>query len=650
MEEHILVCLSPSPTNRKLIRTAAKMAGAFRGEFTALYVETPDFEMMEEKAKERLRENMRLAQQLGAAVEILQGDDVPFQIAEFARLSGVTKAVIGRSPGGMPRFLKKASLSELVLMHAPDLEIHIIPDQEAEMVRWRKRRTSDWLVFSISDMIKSLGVLAAASLLGWIFDRSGFTEANIITVYVLAVLVISAVTRNRIYSLISSIISVLTFNFLFTYPRFTLHAYEKGYPVTFVVMFIVALITGTLAAKLKKNAKQSARVAFRTKTLFDVNQMMQQAQGKEEIFSAAAHQLSRLLDKDIILYPVERGLLGDPVFLPGEDGGRLEDYMDENERRAAAWSLKNNKRSGAATRTFSDAKCLYLAIRMKNKVYGIAGIAVGKEPVKPFENSIMLSIIGECAMALENLKNAEEKEQAAVMAKNEQLRANLLRSISHDLRTPLTSISGNAGNLLSNGDSFDKETRRGMYQDIYDDSMWLISLVENLLSVTRLEEGRPNFHFTAELVDEVVKEALRHMNRVQSEHVVTVKHEEELLLAKMDVRLIVQVITNLVDNAGKYTPKGSRIEIRTGRRGEMAVISVADDGPGIPDQQKDKVFEMFYSGAERIADSRRSMGLGLALCRLIINAHGGTLELSDNVPRGAVFEFTLPVEEVCIHE
>ena len=283
-------------------------------------------------------------------------------------------------------------------------------------------------------------------------------------------------------------------------------------------------------------------------------------------------------------------------------------------------------------------------------VYGVIGIAVGENSLDPFEDSIVLSILGECALALENEKNAREKEETAILAKNEQLRANLLRAISHDLRTPLTSISGNANNLLFHSASFDENTKKELYQDIYDDSMWLINLVENLLSVTRLVEGRLNLHFSAELAEEVVKEALRHVNRLHVEHQITVKHEDDLLLVKVDAKLIVQVLINLVDNAIKYTPKGSHIDIRTRKEGEVAVFSVCDDGPGIPDENKKQVFEMFYSGANGVADSRRSLGLGLSLCKSIVHAHGGRISVSDHLPHGTIFTFTLPVEEVQLHE
>ncbi len=245
---------------------------------------------------------------------------------------------------------------------------------------------------------------------------------------------------------------------------------------------------------------------------------------------------------------------------------------------------------------------------------------------------------------------ARESAQAAMQIEKEQLRADLLRSISHDLRTPLTSISGNASNLLSNENEFSQETRMQIYGDIYDDSMWLIKLVENLLSVTRIEDGRMDLRMSAELMDEVIAEAMRHTDRNRDGRKIEVSSDEEFILGKMDARLIVQVVINLVDNAVKYTPEGAQIRIHTGKKDGMVVVSVSDTGPGIPDEQKSKVFDMFYTGTNRAADGRRSLGLGLGLCRSIIRAHGGEIWVSDNKPQGAVFTFTLPAEDVTLHE
>ena len=648
-EEHVLVCLSSSPSNAKIIRTAARMAKAFKGSFTALFVETPDFPAMSEENIQRLRGNIRLAEQLGAKIETAYGSDVPFQIAEFARLSGVSKIVVGRSSVAKGRLMGKQTLTEKLIAAAPYLDIHIIPDAISNKPYRPRKVVKKW--FSVRDILSTLLILVMVTCIGGVFDYLNFEEANIITVYVLGVLITSVVTHNRIYSLCSSVVSVLVFNFFFTDPRLSLQAYDKGYPVTFFIMFLSAFLTSTLALKLKEHARYSALAAYRNKLLLDVNQSLQQAEGQSEIVSAVARHLIRLLRRDIIIYPAEGGKLKSAkIFYADSENPSPEDYTCEAERAVALWVLKNNKHAGATTQTLSSAKGLYLAIRINQKVYGVVGIAVEHEPLDSSEKGIMLSILGECALAMENEQNAREKEEAAILAQKEQLRANLLRAISHDLRTPLTSISGNASNFLSNGNRMDDETKRQLFTDIYDDSMWLINLVENLLSVSRLEENHLNLNFSSELVADVIEEALKHINRKSVDYHINVRHEDEFLLAKMDAKLLVQVIINLVDNAIKYTPKGSHIEIYTRPKEGMAVISVSDDGEGIPDERKPKIFDMFYSGANKVADSRRSLGLGLSLCKSIVTAHGGKISVSDNRPHGTIFTFTLPMEEVTLYE
>lgn len=647
-DEHILVCLSSSPSNGRIIRTAARMAGAFCGAFTALFVETPDAAFMSEENARQLRANMRLAEQLGAKVETVYSDDVPFQIAEYARLSGVSKLVIGRSVAEKSRFWKKPLLTEKLIANAPDLDVYIIPDLLSETAPYpqRKGRIMDLLVFSVKDILKCIGILLGASCIGLFFYDMGIDEANIITIYVLGVLLIAIATTNRIYSLLSSFISVMIFNFLFTDPKYTLLAYDKSYPFTFVVMFLSAFITGSLVIRLKNHTKQSTKVAYRTRILFDTNQYLQQAKEREDILSVTANQLMKLLRRDIVIYDAEQGKLGKVYEFSRTDQPLNRIYTSDGEREVADWVLKNNKHAGATTRMFAEAKSLYLSIRVNSNVYGVIGIIMDDGELDAFENSILLSILGECALALENIKNMQEKEEAAVLARNEQLRANLLRTISHDLRTPLTTISGNASNLLLMGDELDTATRKQLYSDIYDDSMWLTNLVENLLSISRLEEGRLNLNITEDLVDDVIEEALKHINKKSEDYIITAESREEILLARMDARLIVQVIINIINNAVEYTPKGSHIHIVSEKRGNEAVISIADDGDGISDEEKQKVFDMFYSGKKKIADSRRSTGIGLFLCKSIINAHGGKITVSDAEPHGAIFTFTLPAGEV----
>lgn len=648
--EHVLVCLSSSPSNPRIVRTAARMAKAFDADFTALYVRTPAAERLSEEDRERLRCNTRLAEESGATISTVYGPEVAQSITEFARVSGVTKLVMGRSGPRRRRLLKKPTLTDEMIAGAPDLDIYIIPDAAADATyQLRRERRIPRLVPSPRELLITLSMLAAATILGNLFWYFHSTEANIITVYILGVLLTALFTKSYSCSVLISLASVLVFNYFFTEPRLTLHAYEPGYPVTFGVMLAASLITGGLANQLQTQVKQSSQAAFRTKVLLDTEQLLRKAGNETDMVKCAAGQIQKLLERDVLFYSVEKG---EPL-----QGRRFSPVSGESEaepltgadRDAAKWVTDRGGRAGASTDRYPTAGCLWLPLGREGQ-FGAMGVFIGKTPLDTFTDSILQSILGACTLALENCRNAREKEQAAVLARNEQLRANLLRSISHDLRTPLTSISGNADTLLNSCDQLDDETRRQIFTDIYEDSVWLISLVENLLSITKIEDHPMELHMSSELVFDVIEEALRHTDRRRAADEIRVEMEDDLLLARMDVHLITQVIVNLVDNAIKYTPAGSHITVGARRQGEMVQIWVADDGPGIPEADIPHVFEMFYTGGNRMADSRRSLGLGLALCRSAVRAHGGEITVSNREPHGSVFRFTLPCEEVNCHE
>ncbi|MDD4850448.1 MAG: ATP-binding protein, partial [Gemmiger sp.] len=292
------------------------------------------------------------------------------------------------------------------------------------------------------------------------------------------------------------------------------------------------------------------------------------------------------------------------------------------------------------------------AVRGSQQVLAVAGVAIQKsDPPDVFEKDLMVAILDECGLALEKEAMQRAKQQMEQTARQEALRANLLRAISHDLRTPLTSISGNAGVLMESGETFPPEKRQKLYGTIYDDALWLINLVENLLSITRIENGTIKLHRQPELLEEVFEEALEHLDRNAAAHHITTQVEEELLMAQMDARLIVQVVINIVNNAVKYTPAGSHICLSARRAGAFVAVSIADDGPGLPEAARAKLFEMFYTAEHTQGDSRRGLGLGLALCRAIIAAHGGEIWQENLAPHGARFCFTLPaLEEPNNHE
>ena len=615
IHEHILVCLSSAPSNANTIRAAAKLSRAFGGTMTALYVQTKSSDQMGAEDRQRLQRHTRLAEKLGASVSTVTGDDVAFQIAEFARISKATKIVLGRSAAPKGRIFAPKPLTEQLVELAPYLDIYIIPDTAGKNKRRPNPATKQRILPSVQDVLVTAGILTLSTAIGFVFHKLRFTEANTITVYILGVLLTALFTKNYVCSGISSMAGVLLFNFFFTEPRLSFHAYASGYPVTFAIMLFASLLTGTLANRLADHVKRSTQTAWRTQVLLETNQQLGRAEEEGDILEVMGDQLLKLLNRPLLLR-CKNGMTIRRV----PDGESFEDSADTPSQR---FSFQSGGESFGELLIYGDA-------------------------LEPMESGILHSIFGEGALAMENRRNARQKEEAAVLAKNEQLRANLLRSISHDLRTPLTSISGNAQTLLASGAGMEDADKRNLLTAIYEDSIWLTRLVENLLSITKIDEGQTQLNMTTELVDEVIMESLRHIRA--KTHVLETDFSDEILLAKMDARLVSQVIINLVDNAVKYTPEGSKIRVSAGKQGKRILVRVADNGPGIADEIKPKVFDMFYTGNTKIVDCRRSMGLGLYLCKSIIHLHGGEITVTDNTPKGCVFAFTLPVCEVTIHE
>ncbi len=635
--ERILVCLSSSPSNPKVINAAAKMAEAFQATLTAIYVRTADESRLSEADRLRLQDNMKFAEQSGATIITIIGNDVPAQIAEYAHISGTTKIVMGRSGARRPHFWSRAPLTEQIILNVPDVDVYIIPDSSVDIKQQsRKLGLFSKIRPTWKDSILTLLLLAAATGVGLLFTLFDFSEANIITVFILGVLIIAVVTASPIYSAVGSLASVLLFNWFFIEPKLSFHTYEPEYVVTFAIMLTSSLITGTLANRLKENARRSSREAFRAKVLFDTNQLLQKAEGVDDVIRITKQQVKTLLDRDVYVFPMS--------------GKEEPGTGEEEETKIAEWVYRNQTVAGAHTEHFGKAKSLYHPICMNGHCYGVVKINLGGEQLETFEYSVFASILGECALALEGIRNAEEKEQAAIAMRNEQLRSNLLRSISHDIRTPLTSISGNASNLLTQYEHLDRETLMQIFSDIYDDSEWLIDLVENLLFISRIENGQMDLHLSMNIMDDVIEEALRHVDKKASQHRITVEQSGDVLMAKMDARLITQVLINLINNAVKNTQNGSEIRIRSEQTDGFLLVHVEDNGPGIADSMKPHIFEMFYTGQGKVTDGRRGVGLGLALCKAIVESHGGTIALTDNEPSGCCFTFSLPTEEVFVNE
>ena len=645
-DEHILVGLSSSPSNEKIIITAYKMAKAFNGTLTAIYVQTEDLNTMNEVDKERLQNNISIAEKLGAKIVTITGENVPFQISEYARLSNITKIVVGKSSNNKRSLIKKQSLVDQLMPLVTNIEMYIVPDSNVQYKEGKVLLKRKNIIPSFKDILFTVMLLVIETLIGYLFMKIGFTESNIIMVYIVGVLVTAILTNSQICWIASSILSVILFNFMFTFPHFSLVAYGEGYPITFAVMLIVSLITGSISNKMKSQVKKSTETAYRTKILFDANQLIQNAKNDEEIIGVTISQIKKLLDKETFVYLSKNKKYYTKVLESLEEIKDLEEVSNETIQLV----LNKNMKAGYGTEYYKNDNFAYIPLSGNKNMFGVVVIKLKQNPIEPFENSILLSIIGECSLAIENYYNLKEKELNEILAKNEQVRANLLRAISHDLRTPLTSIMGNSDNLLFNNKILDEDIKMQMYSEIYEDSLWLVNLVENILSITKLENGKIKLNYTTELVDDIIDEALKHINKNKIKHSIIVKRFKDLLLVNVDVRLVIQVFINLIDNAIKYTPEGSTIIISVTKNESKVIINVIDNGPGIKVKDKDRIFEMFYIGDNIIVDGRKSLGLGLSLCKSIINAHGCEIKVSDNKPTGTIFTFDLPIKEVTIHE
>ena len=674
-----MVCLSPSPSNKRVIRAASRLAfpagrngqtaiqagqtsahsaqteqsAAQTGQNSsagrtpiALFVGSTGREADEDS---RLRENIDYAVQFGFEVHTVQGSDISLAISEYARREGVTDLFLGYSPPSF--FLQtKPAINEKLVNYLPTVDIHIIPDPVSSPYPGTMRKKNNSApVWNLRDLLLVLAVMAVATLLSAWFYMSRFSNSNIITIYILGVLIASVMTSSRIYGTLAAILYVLLFNFLFIEPRFTLLVYDSAYLMTYLVTVTAALITGTVAVRMKNIARVSAENAYQAKVLLDTSNQLVGADDSGAIIHTTCRQLVHLLNRAVVFCPAGAdGEAPDPsadysVFPAGEKS--ISFSILEKEQEALQWAALNSHQAGAFTSRFPDCAYRYLSVYSDENQYGVIGIDMGGRPFTEFENTILQSIVHECTMALENKRMEQEQKKAEIRAENERLRAGLLRSISHDLRTPLTSIYGNASNLRSYENDLPREDRDKIYDDIMENAGWLSAQFENILAMTRLESGI-GIRRTIENMEDVVEESLRYVPSHHGRRILIdtpeSPEEDQMFFVEMEPKLVMQVMVNLLNNAVKYTPEDAEIHVHLSRVHNRVVVEVADNGPGIPDTEKPYIFDLFYTGKAGLADSYRSMGIGLNLCAQIIKAHEGGIEVTDNTPCGAVFRFWLP--------
>nr|WP_317402072.1 sensor histidine kinase KdpD [uncultured Gemmiger sp.] len=640
--EHILICLSSAPSNAKVIRTAARMAEAFHSGFTALFVQTPETKELSGENLKRLRSNLRLAEQLGAQISTVYGTEPAVQIAEYARVSGVTKIVMGRINHKQNPITGKKSLADR-LIELTDLDVYIIPDHQPLYKKPLGKLHVPKTRFTWKDTGIMLASLLLSSLAGFGFYYAGFSESNIITVYILGVLITAVWTNGHFYGAIDSLLSVAAFNFLFTEPRFTFQANDPSYPVTFLIMLFSSVIASSLASRVKAQARLAAQKSYYTELLLGSSQKLQKGRTEWDCLRLTAEQLNRLFDRPV-LYALS-GTEKELAFRvePSDEQNILMELGSE-EIGVAKWVQRNNKHAGATTNTLPDSKWLFLSVRGTQGVMGIVGIPIaGYSIPDAFEKNLMIAILSECGLSQERIRLQEERNKAALQTQKERLQANLLRAVSHDLRTPLTNISGSADMLMQEESELDPAIRKKLYTAIYDDTNWLINMTENLLVATHLETDKESFKMSPELIEDLFQSVVAHLDRRAAEHHISVHLEDATLMAAMNARLIQRVIINIMNNAIQYTPKESNIELSAIKKGNVVQISVTDDGPGIPNDAKRHLFDLFYTAGQGKADCQRGLGLGLNLCQSIVAMHGGKIDVLDHMPAGTTFQFTLPL-------
>ena len=640
-EERLLVCVSPSPTSARVIRTARRMAAALQAEWIAVFVETPATEGMSEAHRQNLMRHMRLAEQLGAETVTLSGPSVADELVRYAQSRSVTRIVVGKA--ARSRWIERFtdSLVHDLIRLSGDVELHIVrgrEEPEAETVAPAPPRRTPW-----GNYARMAVVMALCFALAELMSLAHLAEANLVTVFLLGVVLV-AVRYGRGPGVAASLIAVLLYDF-FLVPRYYPFAVsDVQYLMTFGVMLVVAVVISTLTARVRQHAEDARQRERRTEALYRLTRQLAAMSGRYQLVVTAQRELSELFGGEVGLFlPDQNGML---QLAPGIG---LEDGVADSEAdiAVARWVFDHGKLAGAGTDTLPSAKALYLPLVGPEGPVGVLGIRLpqGTERLlTPDQRQLLEACAGQIGMALQRTALAEQAQRVLVQVEAERIRSSLLSSVSHDLRTPLAVIAGSSSSLLESGDAQGPETRRELLQTICDETTRMSRLVENVLRMTQLQSGAIVPKKQWQPLEEVVGSALGRLGKALADHPVTVRIPPNIPLLYFDGVLVEQVFLNLLDNAAKYTPPGTPVDVFASIEGDRAVIEVADRGPGLAPGEEKHIFDKFVRGAAGATGGRRGAGLGLAICRAIVEIHGGRIWAENRPGGGARFMFTIPVE------
>ena len=492
------------------------------------------------------------------------------------------------------------------------------------------------------EILRNIGItlafMAGATVLGFYFRFLGIHETNIVTAYLLAVLLTSRFTRGYCYGICGAIMSFLLFNWFFTEPYWSLKIYDPSNIVTVIIMTITAMITSALTAKVKEAAEEAREKEAESNALYQMTNHLTDADNPGHIASIIVETVSRIFScrAGFILFDES----GEPelTFLQQCEGGRQirRELGNPKEFKRRIQTLHAPCEIG---REFYDypvyGRNMLLAVLRLPSACG--------EALSDAQIRLLHSLIENASLALDRLHSLEAQARSRDEAVQERYRGNLLRAISHDLRTPLSGIMGTSEMLM--GMTEQEDPRYNMARDIFEDADWLHSLVENILNLTKFQDGHLALHKELEAAEEVIGAALSILEKRAPSREISITAPEQLVLIPMDARLITQVLVNLLDNAVRHTPDGKEISVSLQLLDGRAQFSVADRGSGIPEDALQKIFQMFYTTAKNETSGKRGIGLGLSICQSIVEAHGGTIYARNRETGGAEFIFTLPLEE-----
>ena len=635
--ERLLVCVGPSPTTPRVIRTARRMAAALNAEWIAASVEPAGRNSASQQAQEAIADHLRLAEQLGARSVTLMGDDVAATILDYARSRNVTKIVIGKTNDSRFKRLVFGTVVDHLLESSGEIDVYVIHGQPEYLPRRTAARTASE-VFSWAPYIKALGVILLTSLIAALFSWLRLSEANLVMVF-LAGVAAAAYHYGRGPAILASIAAVLIFDFCFVPPRLTFAVSDWEYVFTFVVMLAIGLILGTLTARLKDQAAHARLREKRTLALYELSRQLSSLSGSEFLVISAARQIEAVFEVEAAIYLTHGG--GPPELRYGQQSSIPKDQINAI---VAQWVAEHGQIAGPGTDTLPNATALFLPLTGSQRPLGALGVkAIDMERLLlPDQRQVLEACTSQLALALERDQMVMAAHEAQVAAEAEHVRSSLLSGVSHDLRTPLAAIAGAASSLLESPRA-SESTSLELLRTIASESRRLSRLLDNLLEMSKLESGAaPNMQW--HVLEEVVGASLARTREDLKNHRVITKLPHDLPLIRIDGILLEQVFVNLLENAARYCPAGSTVEIAAATHDHSLVITVSDNGPGLAPGTEEKVFDKFFRGVSR-PDAHRGSGLGLAICRAVIKLHGGSITAANRPTGGAQISIRLPVPQ-----